>query len=255
MKSRLQNGNYFLNKDFIYYHRPQIPVTIQSKSAIEIKPIPQPSNHQKKQKTIHYYDQQKFEQYTSTKTKLYDLLSLRQTNRTPIQRRRQPESSLIVKRNPEIFTSNVEINDIKQKVKTFSQECPRTQQKITIVQHSSQLASTQKRNHNHSKSTNNNNNNNTSTPQLNKTVSQFQCFTPLTNQKNNNSQLDLMQRIKQQKLESLINLIINNQLNNIVHGFTLIKNTAPLLRYIKDLERRKAEFKQKRFQIKLIKIK
>ncbi|CAD8195111.1 unnamed protein product [Paramecium pentaurelia] len=252
MKSRLQNGNYFLNKDFVYYHRPQIPVTIQSKSAIEIKPIPQPSNHQKKQKTIHYYDQQKFEQYTSTKTKLYDLLSLRQTNRTPIQRRRQPESSLIVKRNPEIFTSIVEINDIKQKVKTFSQECPRTQQKITIVQHSSQLASTQKRNHNHSKSTNNNN---TSTPQLNKTVSQFQCFTPLTNQKNNNSQLDLIQRIKQQKLESLINLIINNQLNNIVHGFTLIKNTAPLLRYIKDLERRKAEFKQKRFQIKLIKIK
>ncbi|CAK62695.1 unnamed protein product (macronuclear) [Paramecium tetraurelia] len=251
MKSRLQNGNYFLNKDFAYYHRPQIPVTIQSKSAIEIKPIPQPTNYQKKQKTIHYYDQYKFEQYTSAKTKLYDLLSLRQTNRTPIQRRRQAESSLIVKRNPEIFTSVVEMNDVKQKVKTVSQECPRTQQKITMVQHSAQLASTQKRNHNHSKSTNNNN---TSTPILNKTVSQFQCFTPLTNSKNN-AQSDLMQRIKQQKLESLINLIINNQLNNIVHGFTLIKNTAPLLPYIKDLERRKAEFKQKRFQFKLIRIK
>ncbi|CAD8191769.1 unnamed protein product [Paramecium octaurelia] len=251
MKSKLQNGNYFLNKDFAYYQRPQIPVTIQSKSALEIKSIPQPTSFQKKQKTIHYYDQQKFEQYTSAKTKLYDLLSLRQTNRTPIQRRRQPESSLIVKRNPEVYTSIIEMNDVKSKVKTASQECPRTSQKITMVQHSSQLVSTQKRNHNHSKSTNHNN---TSTPLLNKTVSQFQCFTPLTNQKNN-AQSDLLQRIKQQKLESLINLIINNQLNNIVNGFTLIKNTAPLLPYIRELERRKAEFKQRRFQIKLIRIK
>ncbi|CAD8124112.1 unnamed protein product [Paramecium sonneborni] len=252
MKSRLQNGNYFLNQEFTLYHRPQIPITIQSKSAIEIKSIPQAANYQKKQKTIHFYDQYKFEQYTSAKTKLYDLLSLRQTNRTPIQRRRQPDSAHIVKRNPEIFTSIIEVNDVKQKVKTVSQECPRTQQKIAMIQHSSQLASTQKRNHNHSRSTNNNNN--TSTPILNKTVSQFQCFTPLTNQKNN-VQSDLIQRIKQQKLESLINLIINNQLNNIVIGFTLIKSTAPLLPYIKELERRKAEFKQKRFQIKLFRIK
>lgn len=40
MKSRLQNANYFLNKDYAYYHKPLIPVTIQSKSAIEIKEIP-----------------------------------------------------------------------------------------------------------------------------------------------------------------------------------------------------------------------
>ncbi|CAD8077657.1 unnamed protein product [Paramecium sonneborni] len=257
MNLRLKNSSYLAgNNDITRLRRARLiqPNQPESKSLANVKMNLSPELKPKKQKTIHHdiaYDenlmnQKQNEKNKFCKAKLQELLSLRKSSLTPLLKQQINRQQAIIKYQPEFQQDQ----DLYIRIRRQSIENLQTQekQKHFILKSSQECTQKKRLQNNNLKSTNYFN----GAPILNKSVSQFNCLTP---KKNDITSQNYQQKesVKRQKLESLINLLININIENIVIGFSSIKKQAPMLPFIKELERRKEDFQQKRFFIQLVK--
>ncbi|CAK82402.1 unnamed protein product (macronuclear) [Paramecium tetraurelia] len=256
MNLRLKNSNYMVgNNDLTRLRRARLiqPSQPESKSLATVKMNLSPELKPKKQKTIHHdsvqdeniLNQKQMEKSKIYQAKLQELLSLRKSSLTPLLKQQINRQQTIIKHQPDFLKDQ----DLYGRIRRQSIENLQTQEKSkNFVLKSSQECTQKKRIQNSQKSANYIN----GAPILNRSVSQFTCLTP-KKKENNSFSLQQKECIKRQKFESLINLFININIENIVIAFNSIKSKAPMLPFIKELERRKEDFQQKRFFIQLVK--
>ncbi|CAD8073742.1 unnamed protein product [Paramecium primaurelia] len=257
MNLRLKNSNYLVgNNDITRLRRARLiqPSQPESKSLATVKMNLSPELKPKKQKTIHQdsvQDENIINQKQNEKNKIYqaklqELLSLRKSSLTPLLKQQINRQQTIIKHQPDFMKDH----DLYSKIRRQSIENLQTQEKSKNFVLKSQQECTQKKRiyTNNFKSSSYIN----GAPILNRSVSQFTCLTP---KKKDNNSFSYLQKecIKKQKFEGLINLFININIENLVIAFNSIKSKAPMLPFIKELERRKEDFQQKRFFIQLVK--
>ncbi|CAD8163545.1 unnamed protein product [Paramecium octaurelia] len=259
MNLRLKNSNYMVgNNDLTRLRRARLiqPSQAESKSLATVKMNLSPELKPKKQKTIHQdsvqdeniLNQKQMEKSKIYQAKLQELLSLRKSSLTPLLKQQINRQQTIIKHQPDFLKDQ----DLYVRIRRQSIENLQTQEKSkNFVLKSSQECTQKKRIQNNSQKSANYIN---GAPVLNRSVSQFTCLTPKKKEVNSNSfSYQQKECIKRQKFESLINLFININIENIVIAFNSIKSKAPMLPFIKELERRKEDFQQKRFLIQLVK--
>ncbi|CAD8156216.1 unnamed protein product [Paramecium pentaurelia] len=257
MNLRHKNSNYVTgNNEISRLRRVKLIQSNQhqSKSLATVKINQSPELKQKKQNTIYYdniqdetlINQPQNEKNQFCKSKLQDLFNLKKNSLTPLLKQQLNRQQTIIKHQPDF----VKQQDLYVRIRRQSIENLQTQekQKNFVLKSSQDWTQKKKVQINNLKQTNFIN----GVPILNRSVSQFTCLTP---RKNNNDCINQQQKesIKRQKFEGLINLIINMNIENIVMAFNSIKRKSTMLPFVKEFERRKEDFKQKRFFIQLVK--